>query len=120
MSYENRSTDFANLRNSRCWEPTRNKYCKPRMYTTIPERVEAMHLYSNGTDIIGKAIADWCGGEFKSSSAPYWVSTVQVPHVTGNFTLHEGDWLLKDVEGRFYSVPNEEFISKFRPMGGIR
>lgn len=120
MSYENRSTDFVNHRNSRHGEPAKNKHYKPRKYTTIPERVEAMHFDSNSADIIGKAIASWCGGAFKRSSTLYLVRTVQVPHVTGSFTLHEGEWLLKGVEGRFYSMPNEEFISKFRPMEGIR
>lgn len=80
-------------------------------YSSKVHHVEAIQL---GEDNVGE-IARWCGGvviDLQSEASPNYVG-MNVPTIDGGARAEKGDYILKDENGRFGVMSEQDFVKKY-------
>lgn len=76
-------------------------------------QVEAVRVTTDNV----KEVAKWCGGEATASTDHYINNPIEVillvPTLNEPIEVHNGNWLLKDEEGRFSKMENHDFKAEY-------
>lgn len=80
----------------------------PKKFRRIPREVEAEQIREDNA----AEIAIWCDGRFvRGVDGP----VIFVRTLNGEVRAHEGDWIIKGVQGDFYPCANSVFIESYEP-----
>lgn len=97
---------------------------QPRRFQRRKNEIEAIRV----TEDNAAEIAKWCGGQavknlkkensYLPSSGSYGAATgempiLRVPVLGEPLAIHNGEWLIKDEEGRYSAMSNKEFQLEF-------
>lgn len=86
------------------------------LYQQKPERVEAVKLTRDNSE----AVASWCGGQINEQEdlldPNITFMVLSVPTFGEVVTVGEGDYVVKDREGRFKTGPSIIFEALYEPV----
>ena len=86
----------------------------PQRFARVADTVYAVQV----TEHNGEELARWCGGHYtrlvKTVQPPLVADTIDVPDfVRGYRKAHIGDWIIKNDEGDFYPISEENFQDRY-------
>lgn len=91
-----------------------------RRYVKKPDAVEAIQLTSGNVNFVG----NWCGGkvvrgyDLNDPSRKYL--GLNVPAIDGRTVrAHIGDYIVRELSGRFTKLTNEQFIAEYQPESAL-
>lgn len=86
-----------------------------RYYRKRPVVIEAVQLTE---DADWEQIAQWCGGYLRNNAiAPgaHPETSLTIPTLEGDHRAHEGDYVLRGVQGEFYPCRSDIFVATYEP-----
>ena len=91
---------------------------KPLKYRKKPVIIKAMRFYAD--ELVMVEVARWCGGRIGSEAkasdhtdVAYWID---IPTLEGVMKASPGDYIIKGVQGEFYSIKDSIFRETYEPV----